>query len=52
MSDNQLSFYNKVCRDKNTGITTFMSAMEKKYFESIKILRGLLNANNKKEEKK
>lgn len=52
MSDNQLSFYNKVCRDKNTGITTFMTAMEKKYFESIKILRGLLNANNKKEEKK
>lgn len=54
MSDNQLSVYNKICRDKNTGITTFMSAMEKKYFESIKILRGLLHEGNttKKEEKK
>lgn len=54
MSDNQLSVYNKICRDKNTGITTFMTTMEKKYFESIKILRGLLHEGNttKKEEKK
>ena len=42
MNDSQLSLYNKICKDKHLGLTTYMTAMEKKYFESITILRGIL----------
>lgn len=42
MNDSQLSMYNKICKDKHLGITTYLTTMEKKYFESITILRGLL----------
>lgn len=42
MSDKQLNVYNKICRDNHTGIAVFLSTMEKKYFESITILRGLI----------
>ena len=45
MSDSKLSVYNKICSDKNLGISVYMSAMEKKYFESIKILRGLMGSS-------
>lgn len=53
MDNNELSRYNKMCRDKNLGITSFMTAMEKKYFESIKILRGIYKQSRhiKKNEK-
>lgn len=49
MSDSKLSLYNKMCSDRNLGITTYMSAMEKKYFDSIKILRGLMGSSAGKE---
>ena len=37
-----LSLYNKICRDKHLGLTAYMTTSEKKYFESITILRGLI----------
>lgn len=46
MSDDNLSLYNKICRDKHLGLTAFMTATEKKYFESITILRGLISKSN------
>ena len=46
MSDDKLSLYNKICRDRHLGLTAYMTASEKKYFESITILRGLVS--NKK----
>jgi hypothetical protein len=46
MSDDKLSLYNKICRDRHLGLTAYMTATEKKYFESITILRGLI-ANKK-----
>ena len=42
MSDKQLTVYNKICRDNHLGISTYLTTMEKKYFESITILRGLI----------
>jgi len=42
MSNDKLSIYNKICRDKHMALTTFMTTSEKKYFESITILRGLV----------
>ena len=48
MDKNTLSLYNKICRDKHLGMTAFMTATEKKYFESITILRGLIS--NQKQE--
>ena len=42
MSDNQLKVYNKICRDMNLGLSTYLTTMEQKYFESITILKGLL----------
>lgn len=42
LSDDNLSLYNKICRDKHLGLTAYMTTSEKKYFESITILRGLI----------
>ena len=42
MSDSQLSVYAKICKDNHMGISTYLTTMEKKYFESITILRGLI----------
>ena len=42
MTDNQLSVYTKICKDNHMGVTTYLTTMEKKYFESITILRGLV----------
>lgn len=50
MSDSKLSLYNKICSDRNMGISTYMTAMEKKYFDSIKILRGLMGSSAGKEQ--
>lgn len=50
MSDSKLSLYNKMCSDRNLGISVYMSAMEKKYFDSIKILRGLMGSSAGKEQ--
>ena len=52
MSDSKLSLYNKICSDRNMGISTYMTAMEKKYFDSIKILRGLMGSSAGKEQDK
>lgn len=49
MDKNTISLYNKICRDKHLGMTSFMTASEKKYFESITILRGLLRNQQKQE---
>lgn len=42
MTDNQLKVYHKICTDMNLGLSTYLTTMEKKYFESITILRGLI----------
>ncbi len=46
MDDGKLALYNKICRDRHLGLTCFMTATEKKYFESITILRGLISKSN------
>lgn len=51
MSDSKLSLYNKMCSDRNLAISAYMTSMEKKYFDSIKILRGLMGSSAGKEEK-
>ena len=42
MSDKQLKVYTKICSDLNLGLSCYLTTMEKKYFESMTILRGLI----------
>lgn len=42
ISDNGVSGANKILRDQQLGLTSFLTVSEKKYFELIKILRALV----------